>query len=132
MQQEGRPTTEAQSLGSNTTHNTVVIQNSAFCVAYMGQIVINVPLLFPARAPLQQLGFNHWVWVVLVVGFGVFSAAWLGVFALAHATTGRWAVPIGLFGVSTMLMLWLLEWGVLGPLRAGKAARVLSQLGTVK
>ncbi len=127
MQQEGRPTTEAQSPGPHTTHNTVSIQNSAFCVVYMGQIVINVPRLFPARTPLQQLGFRHWVWVVLVAGFGVFSAAWLGVFALAHATTGRWAVPIGLFGFSTMLMLWLLEWGVLSPLRAGRPADI--QLG---
>ncbi len=124
MEQAGSSSQEAQSPQQPVNVNTVSIDRSLLCVA-VGQVVINVGLRAPTRPPLHRMGWSHWVWVLLLGGFGLYSAFWLAVFALAHASSGRWGVPVGLFGGSVLLSLALLEWGVLGPRRAGRAVRAL-------
>lgn len=127
MQHEGKQQKEAQSPQSvplGTKNTTVSISQSAFCLVYMGQIVINVPRLVPARPPLHQPGWTHCAFVLLVGGFGLWSAWWLSQFGVAHASNPKWLVPIGLFGVQVLLSLALLEWGIFRPMRAAKAAGI--------
>lgn len=96
------------------------VDNSLFSFA-VGQIVINASWRIPARPPLHRPGWTHWAFVLLVGGFGLWSAWWLSQFGVAHASNPKWLLPIGLFGAQVLVSLALLEWGFFGPRRAAKA-----------
>lgn len=104
----------------NITINTTSVDRSLLCFA-VGQIIINIAWRIPQRPPLHRLGPTHWLWAALLGGFGMWSAYWLAVFAMAHASNPKWTEPIVLFGGSILLCLVLLEWGVFAPLRSDRA-----------
>lgn len=107
---------------ANITINTTSVDRSLLCFA-VGQIVINVSWRMPERPPLHRPGWVHWAFLLLVGGFGAWSAWWLAQFGVAHASHPKWLVPIGLFGVQVCLSLLALDWVFFGPMRDARNAQ---------